>query len=54
MDDAGTLVPGASASFAVWDVEPGALGADGLPSPDAPDPRCRRTVVAGRTVFAAD
>ena len=69
-DGEGELVPGAPATFAVWDV-PGELvvqvpdarvagwstdpraGVAGLPDLDAPDPVCRRTVVAGRTVYEA-
>ncbi len=65
VDGAGDLVPGAPATFAVWQVE-GELvvqtpddrvagwstdpraGVAGLPDLDAPDPVCRRTVVAGR------
>jgi predicted amidohydrolase YtcJ len=73
IDDSGVLVPGAVASYAVWDVDaelvvqtPDARvaawstdprsGVPGLPdlSLEAPRPRCRRTVVAGRTVFDAD
>ena len=70
LDEAGDLVPGAPATFAVWDV-PGELvvqtpddrvagwstdpraGVAGLPDLDAPDPTCRLTVVAGRTVHSA-
>ena len=73
VDDAGVLVPGAVASYAVWDVEADLVvqtpdervaawstdprsGVPGLPdlSLDAPRPRCRRTVVGGRTIFSAD
>jgi len=68
VDVAGDLVPGAPATFAVWEV-PGELvvqtpddrvagwstdpraGVAGLPDLAAPDPRCRRTVVSGATVF---
>lgn len=61
----GVLVPGAPATFAVWDVAgvpvgnaPGGRGV-GLPSllpdgpgaPPAPVPACRRTVVRGRVIF---
>jgi predicted amidohydrolase YtcJ len=65
LDDAqGELVPGAPATFAVWDV-PGELvvqtpsegvsgwstdpraGVSGLPDLSAPDPVCRRLVIAG-------
>lgn len=42
---AGTLVPGAPASYAVWDAEPD------LTSPEAESPRCLRTVHHGRTIF---
>ncbi|MPZ67831.1 MAG: amidohydrolase family protein [Pseudonocardiaceae bacterium] len=42
---AGTLVPGAPASYAVWDAEPD------LASPEAESPRCLRTVHHGRTIF---
>jgi hypothetical protein len=56
-DDEGQLVPGAPATFAVWDT-PGGLDA-GLPAllpaePDAPAPplpTCRRTVLRGETIF---
>jgi predicted amidohydrolase YtcJ len=53
-DDAGDLVPGAPATFAVWDV-PAVSGA-GLPdvAPDVPLPSCLRTVVRGRTVFEVE
>jgi predicted amidohydrolase YtcJ len=73
VDDSGVLVPGAVASYAIWDVDADLVvqtpdervaawstdprsGVPGLPdlSLDAPRPRCRRTVVAGRTVFDAD
>ncbi|MGH8825017.1 MAG: amidohydrolase [Jiangellaceae bacterium] len=67
VDDAGLLIPGMRASYAVWDV-PGGLVADGsdgrgvewsiaqrsgLPdlSADHPLPTCLRTVVGGHTVF---
>lgn len=44
----GTLVPGAPASFAVWDV-------DGLEAAVAgQSPRCRWTVVRGRTIFGGE
>ncbi|MCA2215003.1 amidohydrolase [Jidongwangia harbinensis] len=55
-DGAGTLVPGAAASFAVWET-PGGLR-DGLPAllPDVdgavpPRPVCRRTVLSGQTIY---
>jgi predicted amidohydrolase YtcJ len=43
------------ARVAAWSTDPRAA-VPGLPSlePDADDPRCLRTVVAGRTVYAAD
>ena len=52
-DDGGVLRPGAPATFAVWDM-PARLGPDGLPDQHGPAPRCRRTVVRGRTIFDAD
>jgi predicted amidohydrolase YtcJ len=70
-DDEGELVPGATATFAIWQV-PGELvvqapadalagwstdaraGVSGLPDLDAPDPLCRRTVVAGAVAHEAD
>ncbi|MCW2585736.1 MAG: Amidohydrolase 3, partial [Frankiales bacterium] len=69
-DGEGELVPGAPATFAVWEVE-GELvvqtpdqrvagwstdpraGVSGLPDLDGADPRCRRTVVAGRSIWEA-
>ncbi|MCU1621544.1 MAG: amidohydrolase [Frankiales bacterium] len=69
--DEGELVPGATATFAIWQV-PGELvvqapadalagwstdaraGVSGLPDLDAPDPLCRRTVVAGVVAHEAD
>lgn len=73
IDDAGVLVPGAPASYAVWQVSSDLVvqapdervaawstdprsGVPGLPdlTAGAPSPRCLRTVVRGRTVFAAD
>jgi predicted amidohydrolase YtcJ len=59
---AGTLVPGAPASYAVWDtgdgIDDGAGDgvpdpATGLPdlAPDAPLPTCLRTVVRGQVVY---
>ena len=54
VDDAGVLVPGMLATYAVWG-GPGDRRSrkPGLPdlSPDAPLPTCLRTVVRGRTVF---
>jgi predicted amidohydrolase YtcJ len=51
-DDEGVLVPGAAATFAVWDT--GSL-ANGLPTLDPTDelPRCRRTVLRGTTIYEA-
>jgi predicted amidohydrolase YtcJ len=69
-DAEGELMPGAPATFAVWQVE-GELvvqvpddrvagwstdpraGVAGLPDLDAPDPYCRRTVIAGHSTFLA-
>ncbi|OON71408.1 amidohydrolase [Streptomyces tsukubensis] len=69
-DDAGTLVPGAPADFAVWRTEELVVqapddrvarwstdprsGTPGLPdlTPGTQLPRCLRTVVGGRTVYA--
>ena len=52
-DGLGRLEPGAPATYAVWTVD-GDLD-DGLPrlEADAPLPTCLRTVVEGRTAFAA-
>jgi predicted amidohydrolase YtcJ len=49
-DETGELVPGAAATFAVWE---GAarLTADGLPDLSAPDPVCLRTVVRDVTAY---
>lgn len=68
-DDAGVLVPGATATFAVWDAEPveparaderiSAWATDpwwsltGLPDLDT-TPTCLRTVVRGRTVHSIE
>ena len=51
----GTLALGARADLAVWDV-PGGLDDDGLPvlGPDAPLPRLRRLLAAGRTIHERD
>jgi predicted amidohydrolase YtcJ len=56
IDGAGVLAPGAAATFAVWDT-PGGVR-DGLPAvlPDGdgaapPRPVCRRTVLAGETIY---
>ncbi len=56
VDGVGVLVPGAEATFAVWDAQGGLPG--GLPAllPDAEGvvparPVCRRTVLAGETIF---
>jgi predicted amidohydrolase YtcJ len=55
-DTSGVLVPGAAATFAVWDTPAGVSG--GLPvlvaAPDEPEPArpvCRRTVLHGETIF---
>ena len=56
-DGDGVLLPGASATFAVWDAPGGVVG--GLPAlvasePDEPDPGvpvCRRTVSRGGVIF---
>lgn len=70
-DSGGELVPGAPATFAVWEV-PGELvvqtpadgvagwstdpraGVSGLPDLAAPDPSCRRTVIAGVVAHEVD
>ena len=51
VDDAGALVPGAPATYAVWDV-PGGFAA-GLPDldPALPLPQCVSTVVEGAVVY---
>ncbi|MDX6200019.1 MAG: hypothetical protein QOJ79_3170 [Actinomycetota bacterium] len=49
-DTTGELVPGAAASFAVWDLA-GELAGEGLPDLAGPDPMCRRTVVRGVTAY---
>jgi predicted amidohydrolase YtcJ len=49
-DVTGALVPGAPATFAVWEL-PAELGDDGLPDLSAPDPVCRRTVVRDVTAY---
>lgn len=61
VDDAGVLAPGMQATYAVWDVSGRPARAAGKTSTGLPDlspgtdlPRCVRTVVRGRTVFAAD
>ena len=58
VDGVGVLAPGAGATFAVWET-PGGLDG-GLPAllPDIdgvvpPRPACRRTVLAGETIFEA-
>lgn len=53
-DNAGVLAPGAAATYAVWSVE-APLRAT-LPALDdgQPMPRCRRTVVRGRTIYAGE
>jgi predicted amidohydrolase YtcJ len=49
-DDDGVLVPGASATFAIWD---SIKLTNGLPTlePGAPLPTCRRTVLRGATIY---
>jgi predicted amidohydrolase YtcJ len=49
-DETGALVPGAAATFAVWEL-PDELGADGLPDLSGPDPTCVRTVIRGVTAY---
>jgi len=55
----GVLIPGAPATFAVWDVPAGlvgglpALGPAGLDEPEPALPTCRRTVLRGREIFEA-
>lgn len=51
-DDAGLLRPGAVASLAVWD-DVAMDARSGLPDLEAPDPRCRATVVRGVEVHVA-
>jgi predicted amidohydrolase YtcJ len=55
-DTSGVLVPGAAATFAVWDTPAGVSG--GLPvllgradEPEPVRPVCRRTVLRGETIF---
>jgi hypothetical protein len=55
-DTSGVLVPGAAATFAVWDTPAGVSG--GLPvlvgaagEPEPARPVCRRTVLRGETIF---
>ncbi len=45
----GVLVPGAPATFAVWDTPAGR--SEGLPVLDGPGPVCRATVLRGTTIF---
>lgn len=49
-DVTGELVPGAPATFAVWDARAG-LDDTGLPDLAGPTPLCRRTVVRGVTAY---
>lgn len=57
--DDGVLVPGASATFAVWHLADGLAGAlpklvaEGHDDPDPLRPRCLRTVLRGMTIFEA-
>jgi predicted amidohydrolase YtcJ len=55
-DLAGTLEPGALASFAVWDLRPPPPAVPELPdlSPGVADPRCVLTVAGGRIAFRSD
>jgi predicted amidohydrolase YtcJ len=46
----GALQPGASATYAVWDVSD-VDAATGLPDLEAPDPTCVRTAVHGTVIF---
>ncbi len=55
MTTAGSIEPGALASYAVWELAGPTV--DGLPemgSPDAPLPTCVRTVVAGAVAYDAE
>jgi predicted amidohydrolase YtcJ len=49
------VVEGPDERVARWSTDPRS-GVPGLPSlePGSPDPRCRRTIVAGRTVYSAE
>lgn len=49
-DVTGELVPGAAATFAVWEA-PAGLAADGLPDLTGPSPTCLRTVVRDVTAY---
>ncbi|HEX6684781.1 MAG TPA: amidohydrolase family protein [Candidatus Limnocylindrales bacterium] len=53
-DGEGVLVPGASATFAVWHTPSGRVGS--LPSLEPHDelPRCLRTVLRGETIYALE
>ncbi|GIE98683.1 amidohydrolase [Paractinoplanes rishiriensis] len=58
VDGVGVLAPGAGATFAVWDTPAGTSGGLPvlLPEPDAEPPArpaCRRTVLAGETIYEA-
>jgi predicted amidohydrolase YtcJ len=57
-DTAGTIEPGAIATFAVWEVPAGLARDAGAPLPqlaaEVPLPRCRRTVVDGRMIFTEE
>lgn len=53
VDGAGVLAAGAKATFAVWSVH-GPLTAGGLPDLEDAAPVCRRTVVAGRTIYQGE
>ncbi len=56
VDDAGTLEPGAVASYAVWSIEGVDRTPSGLPdlSHDSPDPICLQTVVRGQAVYTKE
>jgi predicted amidohydrolase YtcJ len=49
-EETGDLVPGAPATFAVWEVD-GDLTPDGLPDLSEADPRCLRTVIRDVTAY---
>jgi predicted amidohydrolase YtcJ len=57
VDDAGLLLPGWRANFAIWEGDVGsAAAANGLPGIDADEalPACWATVVAGRQIYGPD
>ena len=51
VDDAGLLVPGSPATYAVWQVA-GRDASTGLPDLTGPPPTCLRTVVHGEAIYA--